>query len=60
MRPDEECVSLTSRSADEHLDRSLGPEVGLHHVLQPLRGVDVHEEGRLLPHDLRVGVDAPE
>ena len=52
-----EDTPLTSGAAHEHLDGALGAEVRFHHVLKTLRSVDVHEEGSLLRHDLRVRVD---
>ena len=52
----ETSAARTSGAADEHLDGAFRAEVGFHHALKALRGVDVHEEGRLLGHDLRVRV----
>mmetsp|Transcript_12506 Transcript_12506/g.31646 ORF Transcript_12506/g.31646 Transcript_12506/m.31646 type:complete len:388 (+) Transcript_12506:2521-3684(+) len=45
-----------SSASDKHLDGSSGTQVGLHHFEKSLRGVDVHEEGRLGAHGLRMGV----
>ena len=47
----------TSCAAYKHLDGALGAKVGLHHLVQPLGGVDVHEQGRVAAHHLRIRVE---
>jgi hypothetical protein len=44
------------RAADEHLERALGPKVGLEHVVQPARSVHVHHRRVRMADQVRVRV----
>jgi hypothetical protein len=47
----------TARAVHQHLDRARRPQVGGHHVAQPLGGVDRHEERGRARHDFGLGVE---
>mmetsp|Transcript_16185 Transcript_16185/g.48159 ORF Transcript_16185/g.48159 Transcript_16185/m.48159 type:complete len:534 (-) Transcript_16185:26-1627(-) len=46
-----------ARAIDEHLDGALGTQVGFHDLIQALGSIDVHEQGCMASHDLRLRVE---